>query len=54
MKLVDSEYDINEMDIVRFIQHGDTPLHLAAYHNYTDIYDILKSRGADVSIKNKV
>lgn len=53
--LMNHNFDVSDKDVVVHIQHGETPLHLAAYQNNRELYEMLKKgKNADLSIKNNV
>jgi ankyrin repeat protein len=53
--LLEHGFDVAAKDVVLAIQHEETPLHLAAYQNNQEIYDLLKSRpNSDPTLKNRV
>ncbi len=52
--LLQNGFDVAAKDVVVVIQHEETPLHLAAYQNNREIYDMLKDKDADPKEKNRV
>jgi len=47
-------YEINSQDYVISTKHGESALHLAAYQNNQEIYQLLLDSNADRELKNKV
>lgn len=52
--LLKEGFDVNSCDVVVFIQHNETPLHIAAYQGNKQIYELLTKHGAREDMKNKV